>query len=407
MIKPTLDEEKKETKFSKKYWKYDGLHVISFTKAGLREENQDGISIEFELNDKLKESDDRLKGYYLFGVYDGHGEHGDKISDDCVEHLSKYIAKRLYELPIVENEKEIKNAIKKGFDDTENYFKTHDINGIKGNKVRMSGTTALTVMMTPKKNLYIAFVGDSSVFFMSSNKSKKINIEHNCHNQNELLRLRALRQKGFMYSIKARSGRKYLRVKDDLSNEIQYTRSFSDFYIKNFFSGGLIAEPEIIDKVYSAFNLDLLVLASDGITDRSKIFNKHPTEIYLSYLKRYKGDPNRFVKACDEMIKLCDSITEKRICVDDMSIIIIIILNGKSEDEWCHIVTKNAEDPEDWDNTTHEDELSDIDDQDIYNQNSNEVDDFLVSVPLSTIPIEYYDEDSAMNFTISDDDNFD
>ncbi|CAG8443457.1 20051_t:CDS:2 [Gigaspora rosea] len=354
MIKPILDEEEKKTRFSKKYWKHDGLHVISFTKAGLREDNQDGISIEFELNDKLKKPDDRMKGYYFFGVYDGHGEDGEQISADCVEHLSNHIAERLKELlPIAENEKKIKNAIKKGFDDTENYFKTHDINGIKGNKVRMSGATALT-----------AFVGDSSVFIMSSNKSKKINKEHNCHNPNELLRLRALRQKGFMYTIKARS------VKDDLSNEIQYTRSFSDFYIKSFFSGGLI-------------------------------------EIYLSYLKRYKEDPNRFVKACDEMIKLCDSITEKRICVDDMSIIIIIILNGKSEDEWCHIVTKNAEDPEDWNNTFHEEELSDIDDQDIYNQNSNEVDDFLVSVPLSTIPIEYYDEDSAMNFTISDDDNFD
>ncbi|RIB19001.1 phosphatase 2C-like domain-containing protein [Gigaspora rosea] len=241
MIKPILDEEEKKTRFSKKYWKHDGLHVISFTKAGLREDNQDGISIEFELNDKLKKPDDRMKGYYFFGVYDGHGEDGEQISADCVEHLSNHIAERLKELlPIAENEKKIKNAIKKGFDDTENYFKTHDINGIKGNKVRMSGATALTVMMTPKKKLYIAFVGDSSVFIMSSNKSKKINKEHNCHNPNELLRLRALRQKGFMYTIKARSGRKYLRVKDDLSNEIQYTRSFSDFYIKSFFSGGLI-----------------------------------------------------------------------------------------------------------------------------------------------------------------------
>ncbi|CAG8797164.1 18259_t:CDS:2, partial [Dentiscutata erythropus] len=133
-----------------------------------------------------------------------------------------------------ENEEKIKNAIKKGFDDTENYFKALDVKGIKGNKVRMSGTTALTVMMTPKKNLYIAFAGDSSVFIMSSNKSKKINIEHNCHNKNELSRLRSQRQKGFMYTIKARS------VKDDLSNEIQYTRSLSDFYIKSFFSEGLI-----------------------------------------------------------------------------------------------------------------------------------------------------------------------
>ncbi|CAG8640377.1 3091_t:CDS:2, partial [Cetraspora pellucida] len=272
---------------------------------------------------------------------------------------------------------------------------------IRGNKVRMSGTTALTVMMTPKKNLYIAFVGDSSVFIMSSNKSKKVNIEHNCHNKNELLRLRAQRPRGFMYTIKARS------VKDDLSNEIQYTRSLSDFYIKSFFSEGLIAEPEIIDDVYPTSSLDLLVLASDGITDRFKIYKKHPTEVYLSFLKKHKGDPDRFVKACDGMIGLCDTITEKRICVDDMSIIIIIILNGKSEDEWYRAVTKNAENLEDWINVNDEEDLSEIDDQDIYDKHSNEVDDFLVSVPLTTISTGYYDEDSAMNFTISDDDEFD
>ncbi|CAG8553760.1 3027_t:CDS:2 [Scutellospora calospora] len=393
MVQLISKKEDKSIKFSKKHWKHDDLHVISFTKAGLRGDNQDGMSIEFGL-------DDELKGYYLFGVYDGHGEQGDKISEDCVKRLPEYIAKRLCELlPIIEDDKKIKNAIKMGFDDTENYFKTLDVKGTKGNKVRMSGTTALTVMMTPKKNLYIAFAGDSSVFIVSSNKSEKINIEHNCHNKNELLRLRAHRKQGFMYTIKARS------VKDNLSNEIQYTRSLSDFYIKSFFSEGLIAEPEIIDKVYSTSSLDLLVLASDGITDRFKIFKKHPTEIYLSFLKKYKGDSDRFIKACNEMIKLCDYITEKRICIDDMSIIIIIILNGKSEDEWYSTVTKNVENFEDWKdwiNTCSEEDLSEIDDLDIYNKNSNEVDDFLISVP--TIPTEYYDEESAMNFTISDDD---
>ncbi|CAG8519057.1 35290_t:CDS:2 [Racocetra persica] len=330
MVQPILDEKDEKIKFFKKYWKYDGLHVISLTKAGLRGDNQDEMSIEFGLDEKLKR-------YYLFGVYDGHGEQGDQISEDCAKHLPKYIANHLRVLPT-------------GYDDTENYFKTLDVKGIKGNKVRMSGTTALTVMMTPKKNLYIAFAGDSSVFIMSSNKSTRVNIEHNCHNK---------------------------------------------------------TEPEIIDKVYPASSLDLLVLASDGITDRFKIFKKHPTEIYLSFLKKHKGDPDRFVRACDGMIELCDTITEKRICVDDMSIIIIIILNGKSEDEWYHAVTKNAENLDDWIHASEEEDLSEIDDQDIYDKHSNEVDDFLVSVPLTTISTGYYDEDSAMNFTISDDDDFD
>ncbi|CAG8648115.1 7889_t:CDS:2 [Racocetra fulgida] len=290
MVQPILDEVDEKIKFSKRYWKYDGLHVISLTKAGLRGDNQDEMSIELGLDEKLKR-------YYLFGVYD------DQISADCAEHLPKYIAKHLRVLPTVENGEMIKNAIKKGYDDTENYFKTLDVKGIKGNKVRMS------------------------------------------------------------------------------------------------------AEPEIIDKVYPASSLDLLVLASDGITDRFKIFKKHPTEIYLSFLKKHKGDPDRFVRACDGMIELCDTITEKRICVDDMSIIIIIILNGKSEDEWYHAVTKNAENLDDWIHASDEEDLSEIDDQDIYDKHSNEVDDFLVSVPLTTISTGYYDEDSAMNFSISDDDD--
>ncbi|CAG8669654.1 17639_t:CDS:2, partial [Cetraspora pellucida] len=128
MVRPILDVGNKRIKFSKKYWKYDGLHVISFTKAGLRGENQDGMSIEFGLGKKLK-------GYYLFGVYDGHGEKGDQISADCAKYLPKHIANNLYELlPTVENEEMIKNAIKKGYDDTENYFKTLDVKGIRGNK---------------------------------------------------------------------------------------------------------------------------------------------------------------------------------------------------------------------------------------------------------------------------------
>ncbi|CAG8840848.1 36651_t:CDS:2, partial [Racocetra persica] len=145
---------------------------------------------------------------------------------------------------------------------------------------------------------------------------------------------------------------------------MQFTRALGDFYIKEKAPKSLISEPEIAGK-YNAKDLNLLVLCSDGITNRLRAYRRMPTQVLLSYIKRHINSENPLKLACDELVRLCDLVSQTGFCIDDMSILVIIFLNGKSLKKWCEDATKRAENPEDWLNyKPNDDEISEISEED-------------------------------------------
>ncbi|CAG8800835.1 6867_t:CDS:2, partial [Racocetra fulgida] len=119
-------------------------------------------------------------------------------------------------------------------------------------------------------------------------------------------------------------------------------------------------------KIYNAKDLNLLVLCSDGITNRLRVYKRMPTQVLLSYMKQNKYSTDLIELACKDLIKLCDLISQSGFCTDDMSIIIIAFLNSRPLKKWYEDATKDAEDPRDWLNPSfRDDDLSEISEQDL------------------------------------------
>ncbi|CAG8682561.1 8484_t:CDS:1 [Racocetra fulgida] len=120
-----------------------------------------------------------------------------------------------------------------------------------------------------------------------------------------------------------------------------------------------------------------------------------PTQVLLSYIKRHINSDNPLKLACDELVRLCDLVSQTGFCIDDMSILVIIFLNGKSLKKWCEDATKRAENPEEWLNykpNPNDDEISEISDEDLGEVESPKSDNFdLYSNPYSSDEAEEYD----------------
>ncbi|CAG8584367.1 26885_t:CDS:2, partial [Racocetra persica] len=347
-----------------KFWEFKDLLIISCEKNGwspkarsFSNETEDSISVVFE------------KKYYFFGVFDGHGVNGLVNGKDGKQHLSKIcsvqlpknIAKHLSSNSKNEN---IINAINKGFKETEQYMKSNLVK-----ESRDAGCTALIAVLAPTKELFIANLGDSPGF-ISSNKvfSVQITKEHDVHNKDEILRLRQQKREkdgvGFsIYRLAPGRREKSWALDNTFSRGMQYTRSFGDFYIKE---KGPKTEPEITEK-FNTKELNLLVLCSDGITNRLRAYRRMPTQVLLSYIKQHINSADPLTAACNELVRLCDLVSQSGFCIDDMSILVIVFLNGKTLKKWCEDATKHAENPEDWlqYKPKDDDDISDISEEDL------------------------------------------
>ncbi|CAG8736400.1 4006_t:CDS:1 [Racocetra fulgida] len=92
-----------------------------------------------------------------------------------------------------------------------------------------------------------------------------------------------------------------------------------------------------------------------------------PTQVLLSYIKQHINSANPLKAACDELVRLCDLVSQSGFCIDDMSILVIVFLNGKTLKKWCEDATKHAENPEDWlqYKPRDDDDISDISEEDL------------------------------------------
>ncbi|KAF7732067.1 Protein phosphatase 2C 2 [Apophysomyces ossiformis] len=227
-------------------------------------------------------------GSSFFGVYDGHG--GASIAQYTGQNLhrkvqeSSYFGQKKYH---------------------ENYC---------GDP---SGCTAVTALLTPENKIYVANAGDSRSVISVKGKAIALSEDHKPDNGPELQRIIAAG--GFV---------KLGRVNGNLA----LSRAIGDFEFKQ--SKHLPAErqivtcePDITERCITG-NDEFLVLACDVVdVIREEIAKRTPLD-----------------EICEIIIELClapESETGGVGC-DNMSIMIVAILHGKTEEEWYDWMVSRA-----------------------------------------------------------------
>ena len=189
--------------------------------------------------------DDQYK-ISFFALYDGF----------CGKEVAVYLQKNLQQC-LFTHIKKNKFDIEKSFGDTFAQME-NSIKEISNSST--CGSTA-TVALIVNKIIYCANIGNSSCYSIyNKNQIKKISIDHDCKNQNEILR------------VKQNGGEIFNKR---VFGALSLTRCFGDFDFKAY---GVTAKPTISKKKIGKEE-NYLIIASDGVWD---VINEEELKGYIS-----------------------------------------------------------------------------------------------------------------------------
>lgn len=242
----------------------------------------------------------------FFAVFDGHG--GDKIAIYSGDNLYKIVA----------NDKDFKignysTALK-------NSFLNADVEILKtdGLKNDQSGCTATTILIN-KNKIICANSGDSRTVLSVNGNAKPLSYDHKPTNPGEHQRICAAG--GFV---------DFGRVNGNLA----LSRAIGDFDFKKrqdrpVEEQMVTALPDIIEHEITPDD-EFVILACDGIWDC--LSSQQAVEV----VRRGIVDGKNLTEISEGMIDICLAPTAygSGIGCDNMSIIIVAILNGKTEEQW-------------------------------------------------------------------------
>ncbi|KAI9480597.1 MAG: phosphatase 2C-like domain-containing protein [Benjaminiella poitrasii] len=252
----------------------------------------------------------------FFGVYDGHG--GSTIA----QHTGQTLHHRVIESQFFEKKDYSKALI-------DAYMKLDD-ELIKDQNFSYdpSGCTAVTALMTPdQKFIFVANAGDSRAIISTAGKSKPLSYDHKPVDPIESQRI-----------VKAGGFVEFGRVNGNLA----LSRAIGDFEFKQ--NSNLSAEeqavtclPDIIEHAVTDED-EFFVLACDGIWDCMT------NQQVVDYVRQQLSQKMKLEEICEVIMDYClapDSDGGAVGC-DNMSIIIVAILNGKTEEEWYDWMTERT-----------------------------------------------------------------
>jgi len=258
-------------------------------------------------NGKESPADKRLS---FFGVYDGHG--GDKVAIYTGDNLHKIIAKQE---PFKGGN--IEQAIKDGFLATDRAI----LNDPKYEE-EVSGCTACIGIIT-KNKVYVGNAGDSRAVLGIKGRAKPLSFDHKPQNDAEKARICAAG--GFV---------DFGRVNGNLA----LSRAIGDFEFKK--SAELPPEQQIVTAFPDVSEHDIteddefLVVACDGIWDCQS------SQAVIEFVRRGIAAGQELHAICENLMDNClasNSDTGGVGC-DNMTVVIVGLLNGKSKDEWYKMV---------------------------------------------------------------------
>ena len=226
-------------------------------------------------------TDIRLKEHSFFGVFDGHA--GPKVSQYCSEHLLENILECLGKDEATESR--LKKAIHDGFLKLDENLKKQPQ---WANGEDRSGTTAIVVMVSPKKIIW-GNCGDSRGLLCRNGKVVFSTQDHKPYNQSERARIEKAggtvmmqRVNGSLAVSRALGDFDYKRA-----NELKPTEQL------------VSPEPEITIQDRDSSSDEFLLLACDGIFD---VMSNEEVVTYVSHHLKLTDD---LAQVCSDLIDTC------------------------------------------------------------------------------------------------------
>ncbi|GAN03611.1 conserved hypothetical protein [Mucor ambiguus] len=244
----------------------------------------------------------------FFGVYDGHG------GSTVAQYTGQTLHHRVIESSHYK-EKEYAKAL------VDAYLKL-DVELLQDQNFAYdpSGCTAVTALVTPdQRSIFVANAGDSRSVLSTSGQSKALSYDHKPVDPKENQRI--VNAGGFV---------EFGRVNGNLA----LSRAIGDFEFKQNSNlppeqQAVTCDPDVIEHTITDQD-EFFVLACDGIWDCMT------NQQVVNYIRGHLAEKTKLEDICEQMMDHClapDSDGGGVGC-DNMSVMIIAILNGKTEEEW-------------------------------------------------------------------------
>lgn len=252
----------------------------------------------------------------FFGVYDGHG--GERVALYSGHNVHKILATQASFRAC-----NYAQALKDGFLATDNAI-LEDVN-FKG---EISGCTA-SVALVDNSKIYVANAGDSRTVLGIKGRAKPLSQDHKPHNEAEKARIVAAG--GFV---------DFGRVNGNLA----LSRAIGDFEFKR--KKDLPPEQQIVTSLPDVSEHvitpddEFIVLACDGIWDCRS------SQSVVEFVRRGVAARQSLDKICENMMNTClsNGADTGGVGCDNMTMIIVGLLNGKTQDEWYDLIAKRVAD---------------------------------------------------------------
>lgn len=272
---------------------------------------EDAHTTKLDLDEDKPESDSNA----FFAVYDGHG------GWRTAEHASKSVYKRLVQEEAYA-QGDFGNAFKKAFIDTDAEMRDDPTVRVRNDN---SGCTAVAGLLTTDGRVVIANAGDSRAVLSSKGVAKPLSNDHKPQLDSE--RKRIVAAGGYI---------EYGRVNGNLA----LSRALGDFdYKKNPKLGPeaqiITCDPEIMEHQITEDD-EFLIIACDGIWDC--LSSQQAVDIIRLLISRKFTLQMVGEKICDHCLAP-ETAGGTSIGCDNMTIMIVALLHGRTLDEWQAWVT--------------------------------------------------------------------
>ncbi|KAN0123396.1 Protein phosphatase 2C (PP2C)-like domain containing protein, partial [Russula decolorans] len=260
----------------------------------------------------LDEPEEDANSNTFFAVYDGHG------GGSVARFAGKNVHRRLLQEESYQ-EQNYEEAMTRAFLGTD-----EDMLADPAFTREPSGCTAVSALVTKDNRIFVANAGDSRVVLSMEGKVKPLSFDHKPGNESE--RKRILAAGGYI---------EYGRVNGNLA----LARALGDFEFKKNYS--LTPDKQIItsnpDVTMHEITEDdeFFVLACDGIWDC--LNSQH----VVDFVRREVAQEKPLGQICETIMEHClapDTHGAQGIGCDNMTILIVAILNGKTEEEWYAMI---------------------------------------------------------------------
>lgn len=244
----------------------------------------------------------------FFAVYDGHG--GGTVARFAGQNVHKrLISEESY------HQHQFAVALKRAFLGTD-----EDLLADPSHNLDPSGCTAVVVLVTSDNKVYVANAGDSRTVMGIKGRVKSLSFDHKPANEEEKVRIQGAG--GFV---------EYGRVNGNLA----LSRALGDFEFKKNYSLSpekqiITANPDVTCHELSEED-EFLVLACDGIWDCLN------SQQVVDIVRGQVAEGKELWEVCEMICDLClapDTSSGSGLGCDNMTIMIVAILNGRTKEQW-------------------------------------------------------------------------